>query len=90
MKPSSSDVYYLEGDYIPEQILFEGGRGIDYQIGILKKHPEWIEESHKLGLLINVWTVDSEEDMIWCINQGVDFITTNEPEKLQNLINNYN
>lgn len=88
LSPSSSNVYYLEGDYIPAQILYEGGRGIDYQIGILKQHKEWIEECHKMGLLVNVWTVDSEEDMEWCINQGVDFITTNEPETLQKLINN--
>ena len=86
LSPSSTDVYYLEGDYLPSQILYEGGRGIDYHIGILKKHPEWIEESHRLGLLVNVWTVDGEDDMEWCINQGVDFITTNEPEKLQKLI----
>ena len=86
LSPPSTDVYYLEGDYIPAQILFEGGRGIDYHLGVLKQHPEWIEESHRLGLLVNVWTVDREEDMEWCINQGVDFITTNEPEKLQHLI----
>ena len=90
LSPSSSNIYYLEGDYLPVQILFEGGRGIDYQIGILKKHPEWIEECHRLGLLVNVWTVDLEEDMKWCINQGVDFITTNEPEKLLNLVNKDN
>lgn len=89
LSPPSTNVYYLEGDYIPDQVLFEGGRGIDYQLGILKKYPEWIEESHKLGLLVNVWTVDSVEDMEWCISQGVDFITTNEPEKLQNLIKEY-
>lgn len=87
LSPPSANVYYLEGDYIPAQILFEGGKGIDYHINVLKQYPEWIEESHELGLLVNVWTVDKEEDMEWCIDHGVDFITTNEPEKLQSLIN---
>lgn len=90
LSPSDANIYYLEGDYLPAQILFEGGRGIDYHIGVLKQHPEWIEESHRLGLFVNVWTVDSEDDMQWCIDHNVDFITTNEPEKLQILINKTN
>jgi len=32
---------------------------------------------------VNVWTVNSDRDMDWCINYGVDFITTNDPERLQ-------
>ena len=88
LSPSSANVYYLEGDYIPDQILFNGGRGIDYHLNVLKQHPEWIDQCHQLGLLVNVWTVDKESDMQWCINHDVDFITTNEPELLQQLIQN--
>lgn len=87
LTPSDQDVYYLEGDYIPAQILYEGGKGIDYSLRVLKQHPEWIGQCHQLGLLVNVWTVDEESDMKWCIDNGVDFITTNEPELLQQLIN---
>ncbi|MCH5247758.1 MAG: glycerophosphodiester phosphodiesterase [Muribaculaceae bacterium] len=86
MTPETSDVYFLNGDYVPEQIKFEGGKGIDYSLKTLKKHPEWIEQSHDLGLLVNVWTVDKESDMKWCIDHDVDFITTNEPELLQKLL----
>lgn len=86
ISPKESGVYYLEGDYIPAQILNQGGKGIDYHLNILKKNPQWIDESHQLGLLVNVWTVDDPKDMEWCIDNGVDFITTNEPEVLQELI----
>ena len=86
MAPKGTDVYYLDGDYVPAQVLYEGGKGLDYSLRALKKHPEWIDEAHELGLQVNVWTVDKESDMKWCIDHNVDFITTNEPELLQKLI----
>jgi len=84
--PKGTGVYYLTGDYVPSQIKHLGGAGIDYYIGVLKKHPEWIAQCHDMGLLVNVWTVNSEADMRWCIDHGADFITTNDPELLQSLL----
>lgn len=52
----------------------------------MRRHPEWFDECHKLGLKVNVWTVNDPADMQWCIDHGADFITTNEPEVLQNLL----
>lgn len=86
LAPKDTDVYYLSGDFIPEQIKEMRGRGIDYYLGTLRKHPEWIERAHSLGLLVNVWTVDRPEDMQWCIVHGIDFITTNEPLLLKEII----
>ena len=60
-----------------------GAAGLDYHMGVIKKHPEWIKEAHELGLKVNVWTVDEVEDMKSLIEQKVDFITTNEPVILQ-------
>lgn len=84
--PEGAGVYYLEGNYVPAQIKHMGGAGIDYYIGVVKKYPQWIKECHDLGLKVNVWTVNKPEDMQWCIDNGVDFITTNDPELLQSLL----
>lgn len=84
--PKYTPVYYLTGNYIPEQIKYMGGAGIDYHFSILKNHPDFITRSHELGLKVNAWTVNKPEDMIWCIENGVDFITTNDPETLQTII----
>ncbi|MCM1140655.1 MAG: glycerophosphodiester phosphodiesterase [Muribaculum sp.] len=84
--PAGTDVYYLDGDYVPAQIAEMGGKGLDYSIGAMRRHPQWFEQAHQLGLLVNVWTVDKEEDMKWCIGNGADFITTNQPELLQKLL----
>ncbi|WP_308501996.1 glycerophosphodiester phosphodiesterase family protein [uncultured Alistipes sp.] len=79
-------IYYLNGDLPPRSIQKLGLAGIDYSAKVLRRHPEWIEQAHKLGLEVNVWTVDSEEDMQYFIDQNVDYITTNYPEQLQALL----
>ncbi len=38
------------------------------------------------GFLVNCWTVDEENEMITCINMGVQFITTNRPDILKSLV----
>lgn len=84
--PKANKVYFLNGDYVPAQIKYAKGAGIDYSLKVMKKHPEWIKDCHNKGLEVNVWTVNDPEDMKWCIEQGVDYITTNDPEGLQKLL----
>ncbi len=81
-----SKVFYLSGKLNPQEIKSIGLAGLDYHISVFRKHPEWVQQSHDLGLEVNVWTVNSEEDMQFCIDLGVDYITTDYPERLQRLI----
>lgn len=86
LSPETS-VYYLNGDLSPEEIKKLGFAGIDYSYKAIQKHPEWINEAKNLGLEVNVWTVDDPEMMKDLIRQNVDYITTNHPEELQQLLN---
>lgn len=86
LAPEGALVQYLSGDLTPMQVKVVGGNAIDYHIGVLRHHPEWIKEAHDLGMTVNVWTVDKPEDMQWCIDQGVDLITTNQPVVLKGLL----
>lgn len=79
-------IFYLNGDLSPRSIKGLGLTGIDYSMRVLRKHPEWVEQAKKLGLEVNVWTVDEEEDMRYFIDLGVDYITTDYPERLQALL----
>ena len=79
-------IFYLNGDLSPRSIKGLGLTGIDYSMRVLRKHPEWVEQAKKLGLEVNVWTVDKEEDMRYFIDLGVDYITTDYPERLQALL----
>lgn len=84
--PKGTPVYYLSGNLSPDEIKEMGGTGIDYHFDILRKHPDWIPRCRALGLKVNIWTVNSRDDLLWCISQKPDFITTNEPELLQQLL----
>lgn len=83
--PSGTEVYYLSGDLSPEQIKSIGAAGIDYSEGAMDKHPEWFEASHRLGLKVNVWTVNKSSKMKDYISKGADFITTNDPVECKRL-----
>ncbi len=72
-------VYYLGGEVAPQEIKAKGFAGIDYYGGTIKKNPTWVEESHKLGMKVNVWTIDDLNQLRECVKAGVDFITTNKP-----------
>lgn len=79
-------IFYLNGDLAPRSIKKLGLTGIDYSMKVLRKNPQWVEQAHKEGLEVNVWTVDTEEDMRYFIDLGVDYITTDYPERLQALL----
>ena len=79
-------IFYLNGDLAPRSIKKLGLTGIDYSMSVLRKNPKWVEQAHKEGLEVNVWTVDTEEDMRYFIDLGVDNITTDYPERLQALL----
>lgn len=84
--PEGTPVYYLTGDFVPEQLKFMGSAGPDYNYWAFQRNPQWIQQCKDLGMKVNIWTVDKEEEMQWCIDNGADFITTNNPELCQKLI----
>jgi glycerophosphoryl diester phosphodiesterase len=84
--PVGVPIYYLDGDIAPKKIAKLGLAGMDYSMKALRKHPDWIADAHKRGLKVNVWTVDEDEDIQYFIESGVDFITTNQPVKVQKMI----
>ncbi|MCR4766102.1 MAG: glycerophosphodiester phosphodiesterase [Bacteroidaceae bacterium] len=79
-------IYYLDNDYTPCKLKSLGFAGLDYEQNVMKQHSAWTQEAHDLGLEVNVWTVNDNEALQYFINQGVDYITTNKPVELQNLL----
>lgn len=79
-------VEYLGGEKSPAEVFEAGINGIDYHYSQFDAHPEWVAEAHDLGMVVNVWTVDKEEDIRRMLALGVDQVTTNEPELVQKLI----
>jgi glycerophosphoryl diester phosphodiesterase len=83
----SAKVYYLSGDLTPEELHAIGAAGLDYHYNVIYKHPEWVKSAHDLGLKVNVWTVNKRKDIEKMIDLGVDYITTDEPLLVREIIN---
>ena len=79
-------VQYLNGDVTPAQAKKDGLRGLDYHFKVYKENPTWIKEAHDLGLVINSWTVNTEDEMRNLLSQQVEFITTDQPALLLDVI----
>ncbi|MDD2798347.1 MAG: glycerophosphodiester phosphodiesterase family protein [Bacteroidales bacterium] len=79
-------VHYLEGEFTPSQIKAKGFSGLDYHFSVYQIHPDWVTEAKELNLKTNVWTVNSPEIMKQMILLNVDYITTDEPQQLLELL----
>lgn len=82
----NANVAYLNGDLTPQQAKDAGFFGLDYNYRVFQQHPEWIDQAKALGLTVNTWTVNDKETMRWMLEKGVDFITTDEPALLLEII----
>lgn len=83
----AASCYYLSGDKSPTQ-LFEDGINMDYSYEILDKNVSWISDAHNYGLKTNVWTVDTDEQIQNYISKGIDFVTTNYPDRATEIYRN--
>lgn len=83
----SSKIAYLNGDLEPSEVKKMGLTGIDYNLNVFKKNPKWLKQAKKLGLEVNVWTVNGKEALEeFAKMEGIDLITTDEPTVLQEIL----
>jgi len=75
-------VAYLSGNKSPEQLKADKMWGLDYHMGEFQKNKQLIQDAKNNGITTNVWTVNEPELMDTLLKDGVDYITTNEPEIL--------
>lgn len=74
-------VQYLTGDKAPGVLKAAKVPGLDYHFSIFEKNPDWLKNARELGLSTNAWTVNKPEVMESLLKQGIDYLTTDEPEK---------
>ena len=81
-----ADVAYLNGDLTPEELYNLEIDGLDYYYTTILENAEWVKQAHYWGLTVNIWTVNDEESMRKAIEQKINFITTDEPILLQQIL----
>lgn len=82
----NAPVFYLNGDLSPQELAEMGLNGFDYHVKVMYQKPEWVKEAHELGQKVNVWTVNKPEDIQYMIDLKVDYITTDEPVLVQEML----
>ncbi|MCW3467670.1 glycerophosphodiester phosphodiesterase [Chitinophaga nivalis] len=75
-------VAYLNGDKTPEVLRQDGIWGLDYHQKFFTQQPDLIKVARQQGITTNAWTIDNPAVMDTLLKEGIDFITTNEPEIL--------
>lgn len=85
----SANVAYLNGNVEPVELKKFGINGIDYSHPVMFKDLEMVKRAHDNGLSVNVWTVNDPAMMRKLIEAGVDYITTDKPVLLQQIIREF-
>lgn len=80
-------IQYLGSNKSPQELFSNGIKEIDFNYNVFKNNPSYIQDAKAKKMKINVWTVNDKTNMQHFIEQKVDFITTDEPELLKQILN---
>ncbi len=79
-------IQYLGSDKSPQDLFNDKIYGLDFNTNVYKNNLNYIKEAKSHQMQTNVWTVNDEETMKYFIEQKIDFITTDEPELLKQIL----
>lgn len=79
---------YLSGDKTPAACKADGIMSIDYSYLAFGNNPEYIKQGRDLGMIVNVWTINTSTEMMKYWGMGVNYITTDAPAMLEQLCKN--
>ena len=77
---------YLGNDKTVEELHDLGITGIDFNKSMFQNDDTLIPLAHEFGMSTNAWTVNNSLEMRFLLNLGIDYITTNEPELLKEIL----
>ncbi len=77
----SATVLYLENNKTLEQILAAKFNGINFNYAQFLGNPSIAANAKKHQLMLGSWTVNKDEDFNHLLEQGIQYITTNFPER---------
>jgi glycerophosphoryl diester phosphodiesterase len=80
LRPSAT-VLYLENNKTLEQIMAAKFNGINFNYAQFLGNPSIAANAKKLHLMLGSWTVNKDEDFNQLLAQGIQYITTNYPER---------
>ena len=85
MKPGAN-VGYLTSTNDLAGLKSKGINCADFAYTYMFANPDLFNQAHALGMMVDIWTIDSTQDMMRAIGLGADLITTNNPDVLQEIV----
>ena len=82
-KKPKATVLYLESDLSVDAVVQNKYDGINLHYNTFKNNSQLSEAAKKAGLKIGSWTVNELSDLAMLQQQGVEWITTNQPQQFQ-------
>ena len=82
-------VQFLGSSKNPYELHEAGINGVDYNHAVYSKHQNWNKMARKKRMSVNAWTVDRKEDILKMLDMKVDQITTDEPLKVRQLMQEF-
>lgn len=79
LAPKGTPILYLGNNISPKELHKMGVSGGDYNYWVFPKNTTWLQDLKDLKMISNAWTVNRPDEMQWCIDQEVDYITTDYP-----------
>lgn len=78
-------VGYLNGGLSPSELKAMGIMQLDYTLNSFEASPDWVAEARAEGMVVNMWTLDTYDEIKRAVQLGADYITTNYPERVQEI-----
>ena len=85
-KQPKATVLYLESDMTIDAVVQNKFDGINLHYTSFKMNSQLSKNAKKVNLKIGSWTVNELSDLAILQQQGVEWITTNQPQQFQNQI----
>ena len=82
-------VQFLGSSKNPYELHEAGINGVNYNHAVYSKHENWYRMARKKHMSVNAWTVDRKEDILKMLDMKVDQITTDEPLKVRQLMQEF-
>ncbi|MBR0239556.1 MAG: hypothetical protein IJQ52_00295 [Bacteroidales bacterium] len=84
LSPSSKLIYLQSGTPVMTAAWAaeKGYKGLSYNLDGFMNNPSVISEAKALGIETTLWLVNDKEVADWAVRHGVDYVSSDHPEKL--------
>ena len=85
----ADNIILANSSYSPSWRVAVGNRIVGYPYFIWYKKGIYLTDCSRLGVKTIAWTPNTEEDLRKCVEMGFHYITTDKPDLLRKIINEY-